>query len=195
VTRDVYTRRALLAALPPVALAGCSSADEPSPGANGASSPTPGSDTTTAFPTRTTAGGTTTAAETTDTPTGTPTPDLREANVTGVTASRTDGEYRFDVTLYHDDDGEDGYANWWQVETLDGDRLGRRDLLHAHGTREFTRSASVPVPDGASCVVVRGHDETHGYGGRAAVVSLDSGTVSFVDQGPDPRSFEASECP
>ena len=47
--------------------------------------------------------------------------DLREANVTGVAVTNSGGQdYRFDVTLYHDDDGEDGYADWWQVETLAG---------------------------------------------------------------------------
>ncbi len=39
--------------------------------------------------------------------------DLREANVVGVELTdESGGDYRFDVTLYHDDDGEDGYANW-----------------------------------------------------------------------------------
>jgi hypothetical protein len=142
----------------------------------------------------------------TATSTSTPTPttgddalDLREANVVGVSVSSDggDGDVRFDVTLYHDDDGEDGYANWWQVESLGGERLGRRELLHAHGTREFTRSATVSVPEGTAsrCVVVRGHDKAHAYGGRAALVNLESGAVRFVEQGPEPRSFSAEECP
>jgi len=121
--------------------------------------------------------------------------DLREANVTAVAVEAAgDGEYRFDVTLYHDDEGEDGYADWWQVETRDGDRLGRRDLAHAHGTREFTRSATVAVPDGAWPVVVRGHDQTHGYGGRAALVARD-GTVCPVEQGPEPVDVAGWSCP
>ena len=43
--------------------------------------------------------------------TATPALDLREANVTGVTVAEGSGGYRFDVTLYHDDDGEEGYAD------------------------------------------------------------------------------------
>lgn len=128
------------------------------------------------------------------TPTGTPELDLREANVTGVSVSGSDATVEFDVTLYHDD-GEEGYADWWQVERLDGTRLGRRDLLHAHGTREFTRSATVETPEDVTCVVVRGHDQTHEYGGRAALVDPDSGATRFVEQGPEPRSFSASDCP
>jgi hypothetical protein len=118
--------------------------------------------------------------------------DLREANVVDVAVERRDGSYRFDVTLYHDDDGEDGYANWWQVESRDGEQLGRRDLLHAHGTREFTRSATVEVPDGVAEVVVRGHDQTHGYGGQAMLVDLETGATTAVRQGPEPRSFAES---
>jgi hypothetical protein len=121
--------------------------------------------------------------------------DLREANVTGVAVESVgDGVYEFAVTLHHDDDGEAGYANWWQVETLDGDRLGRRELLHAHGTRAFTRSATVSVPDGG-CVVVRGHDETHGYGGRATTVNVGTGATRAVEQGSERRSLSAADCP
>jgi len=120
--------------------------------------------------------------------------DLREANVTDV-AVESGGDYRFDVTLYHDDSGEDGYANWWQVESLDGDRLGRRDLLHAHGTEPFTRSATVSVSDGVDCVVVRGHDRTHGYGGQAMAVALSGGETNAVEQGSERQSFDRSDCP
>ena len=121
--------------------------------------------------------------------------DLREANVVDVAFEPADGGYAFDVTLRHDDDGEEGYANWWQVERLDGARLGRRDLLHAHSEQPFTRSETVAVPDDATCVVVRGHDETHGYGGVAALVDLGAEAVRGIDQGSDPRSFDATDCP
>ncbi len=121
--------------------------------------------------------------------------DLREANVTAVAVEQNGDGYRFDVTLYHDDDGEDGYANWWQVETLEGDRLGRRDLAHAHGTREFTRSATVSVPSDVTCVVVRGHDQTHGYGGQAMLVTLETDATRAVRQGSENQSFETAECP
>ena len=115
--------------------------------------------------------------------------DLREANVVGVDVESRDGDsYRLAVTLYHDDDGEDGYANWWQVETTGGERLGRRELTHAHGTRRFTRSDTVTVPEGLDRIVVRGHDQTHGYGGRAAVVALPDGAVTPVRQGSDPQT-------
>ena len=116
--------------------------------------------------------------------------DLSEANVVGVEFEERDGAQQFDVTLHHDDDGEDGYANWWQVETTDGERLGRRELLHAHGTREFTRSETVSVPESVTRVVVRGHDQTHGYGGQAMVVDLTTDQTRAVRQGEERRAIE-----
>jgi len=41
------------------------------------------------------------------------------------------------------------------------------------------------VPDDAGRVVVRGHDQTHEYGGQAMVVSLPDGETSAVRQGAD----------
>jgi len=141
----------------------------------------------------------TTARNETEATTGSgPTADLnrREANVVGVTVSHSSGaRYDFDVTLDHDDAGEEGYANWWQVESVDGTRHGRRDLAHPHSTQPFTRSATVDLPDDVTCVVVRGHDETHGYGGQVALVTLDDGTSRLVAQGAEPRRFGPGDCP
>ncbi|MEF8757526.1 MAG: hypothetical protein V5A33_04750 [Halobacteriales archaeon] len=121
--------------------------------------------------------------------------DLREANVVEVAFDGQDGTVTFEVTLYHDDDGEAEYANWWQVERLDGERLGRRELLHAHSTAPFTRSERIDVPDDVACVVVRGHDQLHEYGGQAALVNLESGEKAFVRQGSERQSFDAADCP
>ena len=121
--------------------------------------------------------------------------DQREANVVGVDIESVDGDIRFSVSLNHDDDGEDGYANWWQVERLDGSRLGRRDLLHAHSNQPFTRSETIAVPEDVSCVVVRGHDRTHGYGGQAMIVNLETGATNAFDQGSEPATFDDTDCP
>ena len=121
--------------------------------------------------------------------------DLREANVVGVEFEKQDGTYDFEVALHHDDDGEDGYANWWQVERPDGTQLGRRDLSHPHSQQPFTRSETIEIPDGVDCVVVRGHDQTHEYGGVTATVNLASGAVQTIDQGSKKQSFDAGDCP
>ncbi|MDZ7745493.1 MAG: hypothetical protein U5K28_02830 [Halobacteriales archaeon] len=121
--------------------------------------------------------------------------DLREANVVEVAFEATDEGYAFDVSLHHDDDGEEGYANWWQVERLDGTRLGRESCCTPSSEQPFTRSETVEIPDDVSCVVVRGHDQMREYGGVAAVVDIGDAAVRRVDQGSDPRSFDASDCP
>jgi hypothetical protein len=176
---DLSRRRTLAAVAGLASLAGCRDSD-PAPTDGGA-------DTT---PTDTT------IRPSPDPPGPTPTPelDLREANVVDVAVTEASDGYRFDVTLYHDDEGEDGYADWWQVETRDGERLGRRDLFHAHGTAPFTRSTTVVIPDDVTCVVVRGHDQTHGYGGRAMVVTFETGATRAVFQGSE-RSPVDGPCP
>ncbi|WP_312618922.1 hypothetical protein [Haloarcula sp. 1CSR25-25] len=183
-TETDRTRRAVLSAgvAAVAALAGCDGGSGPD---------SQSSDSGTTPPTE----STTTSLAKTD---GTERPDLdlREANVTDVVVTNSgDQEYRFDVTLYHDDDGEDGYADWWEVETPNGDRLGRRDLLHAHSTAPFTRSETIAVPDDVGCVVVRGHDQTHGYGGQAMTVAVPGGETRPVAQGSERRSVTESDCP
>ncbi|SFG34313.1 hypothetical protein SAMN04488063_1744 [Halopelagius inordinatus] len=213
----MVTRRRLLALLGAagVPLAGCSDRERRTPGTdNPGGFGTPVDDTVTAVsvtetPTETVTGTRTandsahsnktatngTVTDGTATATGTPERefDLREANVVAVEWRVMNGVHRFDVTLYHDDDGEAGYADWWQIETTDGTVLVRRDLLHSHGTREFTRSENVRVPDGVTCLVVRGHDQTHGFGGQAMVVNLETEETTPVRQGSEADSDIADD--
>ena len=186
------TRRSLLVAVGSViGLSGCMGF-QIEDGAEAGGDPT-----VTDTPADTTADVTTTTADvTTTTDESTSDLDLREANVLEVATGPRDGRtVTFDVTLLHDDDGEDGYADWWQVETTDGTKLGRRTLAHAHGTQPFTRSADVDVPADVTCVVVRGHDQTHGYGGQAILVNLETGATETYVQGPEPRTFGDEDCP
>jgi hypothetical protein len=112
--------------------------------------------------------------------------DLREANVLEVEFEHLgDGNYRFDVTLFHDDDGEAPmYADSWQVWDTEGNILGERVLTHGHGTRPFTRSATIEIPVGIVIVLVRGHDMEHGHGGQSMRVNLESGEmIVYLEQG------------
>ncbi|ELZ24827.1 hypothetical protein C475_11340 [Halosimplex carlsbadense 2-9-1] len=171
-----------LSALAAAGVAGCTTFE------SGSDTGSPANDPTTATSSDGTAGSGVDSA--------TPALDLREANVTAVEVESASGDaVRFSVTLYHDDDGEDGYADWWQVETLDGDRLARRELLHPHSTDPFTRSETVEVPDGTGCVAVRGHDQTHGYGGRAMLVNPEGGATRAVEQEAEKRSLADADCP
>jgi hypothetical protein len=187
------TRRRFLAAAAATSVAGCLTAEDANDGATptnptGTASPDEREGSTEGDGPGSTQSGTDDAETSGDL-------DLREANVVGVSVESAGDGTRFSVTLIHDDDGEDGYANWWTVETRDGTELGRRELLHAHGTQEFTRAETISMPGDLECVVVRGHDQTHGYGGQAAVVSVASGATRFERQGSAPASFADAACP
>lgn len=76
-----------------------------------------------------------------------------------------------------------------------GEQLGRRELLHAHGTQEFTRSKTNEIPLGVRYVVVQSHDETHGYGGQAMVVDLENDETRAIQQGSERRTVTTTGTP
>lgn len=92
-----------------------------------------------------------------------------------------DGRLRFEVTVRHDDEGWDHYADAWEVvDPATLEVLGTRELLHPHVNEQpFTRSlGGVVVPDGVRHVVVRARCNVHGFGGREIRVDL------AADEGP-----------
>lgn len=98
-----------------------------------------------------------------------------EVDVVDAEATKAgDGNWRFDVTLRHADEGWDHYADAWDVLAQDGSILGTRTLYHPHVEEQpFTRSLSgVAIPDGVDEVTIRGHDKVHGYGGKEFVLKL-----------------------
>ncbi|WP_455235079.1 hypothetical protein [Thiogranum longum] len=98
-----------------------------------------------------------------------------EADVLAVDAQRTgEHEFRFSVTVKHDDAGWDHYANRWEVVSPDGEVLATRELAHPHEQEQpFTRSLSgIRIPPDLSEVVVRAHDSVHGYGGRELTLPI-----------------------
>jgi len=102
-----------------------------------------------------------------------------EADVLAVKAAKgNDGTWSFTVTVKHDDEGWNHYANQWEVFDQDGKVLGTRVLLHPHvGEQPFTRSlGGVQVPEGTGNVAIRARDSVHGYGGEEMEVDL-SGTA------------------
>lgn len=98
-----------------------------------------------------------------------------EADVVQVKATADGNDnYRFDVTVRHDDEGWKHYADKWDVVAPDGTVLGTRTLLHPHVDEQpFTRSLSgVNIPATLNEVTIRAHDLVHGYGGKVVVVEL-----------------------
>ncbi len=99
-----------------------------------------------------------------------------DADVIEVDVScNSDSICRFDVTVRHDDEGWDHYANRWEVLSGHGELLATRELAHPHDDEQpFTRAlVDVRIPSGLREVVVRAHDSIHKYGGKEIVVRLE----------------------
>jgi hypothetical protein len=98
-----------------------------------------------------------------------------EADVVGVEVSKQGEErFRFDVTVRHDDEGWDHYADRWEVRGPDGAVLGVRELAHPHVNEQpFTRSLSgVEIPADVGKVTVHARDTINGYGGAEMTVAV-----------------------
>jgi len=98
-----------------------------------------------------------------------------DADVLDVDVScNSDAKCRFDVTVKHDDEGWEHYADRWEVLSPDGEILATRVLVHPHDNEQpFTRSlANVSIPSDLSEVVVRAHCLQDEYGGKEFAVEL-----------------------
>lgn len=102
--------------------------------------------------------------------------DLDFAQVEYVKATETsNGVWRFDVTVRHNDEGWDHYADLWQVIDPAGSKLlGERVLAHPHENEQpFTRSQSgIAIPPDLTRVLIRAKCNLHGFEGRAILVDL-----------------------
>ena len=97
-----------------------------------------------------------------------------EADVIKVDVKRTGGDtYFFKVTVRHEDEGWDHYANKWDVVAPNGTILGTRTLYHPHVDEQpFTRSLSdVKISESITEVMIRAHDSVHEYGGKTMSVA------------------------
>ena len=87
------------------------------------------------------------------------------------------GTWRFEVTVQHADEGEEHYADRWEIliPLADGQTLRyTRELAHPHVDEQpFTRSLSgIEIPEGATEATVRAHDSKDGYGGQQVTLEL-----------------------
>lgn len=98
-----------------------------------------------------------------------------EADVVAVEiVAEGEGRFRFDVSVRHDDEGWDHYADSWEILGPDGAVLGTRVLLHPHESEQpFTRSLTgVAIPETVRAVTVHARDKVHGFGGREITVAV-----------------------
>jgi hypothetical protein len=79
-----------------------------------------------------------------------------------------------DVTLKHDDEGWDHYADSWRVLDAEGNVLAERILYHPHVDEQpFTRSLSgIKIPENIHTVYIEAHDKLHGWSAEKLAVDL-----------------------
>ena len=103
-------------------------------------------------------------------------PDLNFAQVEYVKVTEVSEDvWHFDVTVRHNDEGWEHYADAWQViDPSSGEILGERILAHPHDNEQpFTRSQSgIAIPKTLTRVLVRAKCSIHGFGGREILVEL-----------------------
>ena len=94
-----------------------------------------------------------------------------EAEVIDVKVTAAASGFRFEVTVRHDDEGWDHYADRWEVLGPDGEVLAVRVLAHPHEYEQpFTRGLTgVEIAAGVRRVRVRAHDSVHGEGAAVDV--------------------------
>lgn len=97
-----------------------------------------------------------------------------DATVVEVRVEKAGMLWNFHVTVEHEDTGWDHYADGWEVQDADGNRLAYRKLLHPHVEEQpFTRSLSgVVIPDGTQAVFVRAHCSQTGWSSSLVKVDL-----------------------
>ena len=98
-----------------------------------------------------------------------------QADIQNVEVKQTgENTFYFDVTVLHNDEGWDHYANKWDVVAPDGTVLATRILHHPHENEQpFTRSLScVKIPKSVNNISIQAHDSVHGYGGKIITIQL-----------------------
>lgn len=87
-------------------------------------------------------------------------------DIVGIDVTRHGMSWRFSVTLDHEDQGWDHFADAWQILDADGNLLAERELMHPHvNERPFTRSLNaVTLPDGTRTVYIRARCSVEGWG-------------------------------
>ena len=93
-----------------------------------------------------------------------------------------DKTWRFSVTLKHDDEGWDHYANEWQVIAPDDKILATRTLYHPHVDEQpFTRGTQgVKISDDIKTVRIIAKDTVHGLSKNAVELELATNTIKKI---------------
>ena len=102
-------------------------------------------------------------------------PSLDYAQVSKVVASQSvNGDWCFNVTVHHNDQGWEHYADGWEVLDLQANVIAQRVLAHPHDNEQpFTRSkCNIQIPEEISKVIIQAQCNQHGIGGQTITVDL-----------------------
>lgn len=94
-----------------------------------------------------------------------------------------DNVYNFDVTTQHSDEGWHHHANGWQVVSVSESAkwITVHPLRYPHlREQSFTRNIPVQFPDDIEQVIIRAHDNVHGYCDREITVKIPPATDSHI---------------
>jgi len=85
-----------------------------------------------------------------------------------------DGSFTFNVTVRHEDEGWNHYADHWLLLDNDEQVIAARKLMHPHVKEQpFTRSLSyIQIPDEVTEVTIRAHCSVDNYSGKDMVVKI-----------------------
>lgn len=106
-----------------------------------------------------------------------------QADVVDVKVSQAeDKTWHFDVTLKHDDEGWDHYANQWVVTDLDNKILATRTLYHPHVHEQpFTRNLQgVKIPNETTRIKIIARDSVHQRTGK--VIEFDLKEMRIIEE-------------
>ena len=104
-------------------------------------------------------------------------PDLDFAQVEYVSAEKSsNGSWTFSVTIRHNDEAWNHYAELWEVADTESDAVfAERALERPHEDEQpFTRSKSrIVFPKGQRFIEVRARCTLHGFEGRRILIDLE----------------------
>ena len=85
-----------------------------------------------------------------------------------------DGSFTFNVTVRHEDEGWNHYADHWLILDNDEQVIAARKLMHPHVKEQpFTRSLSyIQIPDEVTEVTIRAHCSVDNYSGKDMLVKF-----------------------
>lgn len=97
-----------------------------------------------------------------------------EVSIVDAVAQKHGSDWRFSVTLKHNDSGWDHYADQWRVLSTEGEILGVRVLHHPHVNEQpFTRSLSgINLPAGTKRVFIEARDNVHGWSSNRFMIDI-----------------------